>query len=1024
MKFHLCLLSSLFAVGLLAQTDGKNYTTYPAGEPFKNVDVITAASIFGLAVDHQLRKQYEISGSDDRLHVKYHQYYQDLRVMGGTVVYHVNDGSLYATTGRLSRLEGTDLTTRISRAQGERLARLRAGMELLAGHGGSFVRPSQLKLTDIDLVIINQHFPVRGGDHFPAYVYNFTAGGGRGFPVDLDVIVNARNGRVVVAVSNIHAEATVGTGDGLYNRNITFPVDSLAPDHYELYDESRGQGIFAYDLSNFETVPRDEDNHWSSDREGDAAMLNGYHASVKFHDFLAERFNRNSIDDEGFPLVANMNRHSFVNAFWNGREATFGNGDCNRYGPLTTFEIVAHEYAHGLTDFTSDLIYLNESGAINESISDIMAKGFEWYYDNENFNWLIGSAVRRDPDQRFFRSFVDPGERFHPKFYRGENWRTSSRDAGGVHSNSGVLNHWFYLVVEGKKGLNEAGEAFDVAPIGMDSALQLVYLLETAFLTETSGYEDCHDYSLTAAEELFGAGSRPYLSITEAWKAVGLPYVSDDEDETLTIDVNYGPENSTHADLCPAELSNMIGDVRNRNFSTIPEGTMVSGRVIYFFSVDGEETRDTVDINPQRIPEDVMYNQTFELRLSYHRTQVPERISTVNELVFNTPGGQMYTATDQDFILINNTPAIEVERYVVEVNEICGTIPELEQELITLAFPRCGGPFTGSVRFEYTNGNDSLFHDYGLTNFERSTRSFFATFARIDLDFLGDLRKVKLHIKTIRGDETYTVQEIDFANYFATEISAPTMYAFDDLELARQDLAISVCEECSFDYDGEKLNIVSTDSSPEEVDDCVPQDDFLRSAAEDGEHVSTVQLCIDATDIANPHLVFTLKHRDAPDRDQLTNSYLHIADVYAGTMALLDEPISTTRGRTSSFEIPLPAGYTGDLQIYLLNIGTSSTIDDIGIASGAPSPTRRLTAGSFVFTYANPVNEMLELRTNLPLPDNSTVSVISADGRLVSTQPVYNRYASLDLAAQPAGLYFLTVTDGSTFRWMGKVVKR
>lgn len=1010
-------------MGLMAQTDGNSVTTYPVNTPFKNTDLITAPTHFGLDADHQLRKDYELAGANARLHVKYHQYYKDLRVLAGTVVYHLNNKELYATTGRLARLEGLDISPRITADQGERLARLRAGSELLLGNGGAFVTPGQLKLSGTNLVVANQRFPERGGNHFPAYVYNFTADAGRGMPVDLDVIVNARNGQVITAISNVHSDATTGTGNGFYNQNISFPVDSVAPDHYELYDESRGDGIFAFDISNFDGVPTDEDNDWSSDREGQAALLDGYHASVKFHDFLMDRFNRNSIDNQGHPLVANMNRHSLINAFWNGSEATFGNGDCDRYSPLTTFEIVGHEYAHGLTDFTSDLIYQNESGALNESISDIMGKGFEWYYDNNRFNWRIGATIRRNPSERYFRSFENPNLRSHPKYYKGDNWRTGPADAGGVHSNSGVFNHWFYLLVEGKTGINEAGVAYDVKPIGMDSALQMVYLLESAYLTESSGYQECYELSPPAAAELFGEGSAPYLAIMEAWKAVGLPYVANpNEPVTIAVEARYLSNGVFDTELCPEELADMRGIFRNDSDSTILAGTTMGGDVIYYYTTeDGENIRDTVAITEQLIDTDIVPDDQFTLQLSYVLAGTPRIVNTTNELTFSGPEGDTYKATDDDFIFINGIEIAEVEFTFNGVGELCDT-PVLDEEYITIALPRCSGPTTGTIRFTYANATEALIYNFDLEDFQSPARTFYNTFEEVDFATLGSVNGISVRVVLIEDGTETLLFEDDYASYFANEISVPTIYDFSDVRSTQADLGISICDNCEAGYLDEQLAILN-DREVGDIETCIPHDEFLRTQIGSEDNISSVRMCVDVSGIEDPHLVFSIRQEDDEEQDALINSYLHITDVYAGTMSLLDEPIITTNGEMMDMEIPLPGGYVGDIGIYLLTTGTETTLDNIGITAGAPSSMRRLTAGDFRFTYANPVSQVLELRANVLVPSGTVANLIAADGRLVTSQAMRFQNADIDLSGQPAGLYFLSVTDGNSFRWTGKVVK-
>jgi len=251
--------------------------------------------------------------------------------------------------------------------------------------------------------------------------------------------------------------------------------------------------------------------------------------------------------------------------------------------------------------------------------------------------------------------------------------------------------------------------------------------------------------------------------------------------------------------------------------------------------------------------------------------------------------------------------------------------------------------------------------------------------------------------------------EDDYASYFANELSVPTMYDFSDERGAKIDMGISICDNCEASYIDEQLTITNENEADEPAT-CIPYDEYLRAEIGREENLSSVSLCVDVSAIVDPHLVFSIRQEDVEDEDELINGYLHLADVYAGTTALLNEPITTTGGEMQDVEIPLPAGYVGDISLYLLTTQTTTTLDNIGITSGAPSPTRRLTAGDFRFTYPNPVRESLELRANLPLPANTTVRLLAADGREISSQTMPYRETLLDLSAQPAGLYFLSVS--------------
>ena len=195
---------------------------------------------------------------------------------------------------------------------------------------------------------------------------------------------------------------------------------------------------------------------------------------------------------------------------------------------------------HGITDFTSDLIYSDESGAINESMSDIFAKGLEFFEDPDNFEWTIGHSFLETEFAEPFRSFVDPNLFRHPKMYNGQFWY----DGGGVHTNSSVGNHWFYLLVNGGSAMNEAGVEYDIQGIGMNKALQIVFLTQTSALTPNSTYSFYNESSTIVAEELYGIGSTEALNVLEAWKAVGVSQINPQElEDELTLAVSI-PESS------------------------------------------------------------------------------------------------------------------------------------------------------------------------------------------------------------------------------------------------------------------------------------------------------------------------------------------------------------------------------------------------------------------------------------------------------------------------------------------------
>ncbi len=156
---------------------------------------------------------------------------------------------------------------------------------------------------------------------------------------------------------------------------------------------------------------------------------------------------------------------NYFNAFWDGEKMTYGDGDASDNNqPLTALDVCGHEITHGLTTFTANLNYKNESGALNEGFSDIFGTSIEFFARPGQGDWLIGG------DFYIIRDMSNPKAYSQPDTYKGKKWATgllASLDNGGVHTNSGVLNFWFYLLSEGKNGTNDKKFVYSVSGIGM-----------------------------------------------------------------------------------------------------------------------------------------------------------------------------------------------------------------------------------------------------------------------------------------------------------------------------------------------------------------------------------------------------------------------------------------------------------------------------------------------------------------------------------------------------------------------------
>ncbi|HKK88181.1 MAG TPA: M4 family metallopeptidase, partial [Saprospiraceae bacterium] len=190
-----------------------------------------------------------------------------------------------------------------------------------------------------------------------------------------------------------------------------------------------------------------------------------------------------------------------------------GDGNDN---PLTGIDVVSHELTHGVTGNSSRLIYRNESGALNESFSDIFGNTVERYALGDSADWLIGR------ENYTLRDMSNPNAFGDPDTYRGENWWTSAENNGGVHTNSGVMNYWFHLMAEGGVGTNDNDLSYAVDGVGFYEAAQISHRNNVFYLVPSSNYEDARIGALLSAEDIYGSCSNEVEQVALAWNAVGV----------------------------------------------------------------------------------------------------------------------------------------------------------------------------------------------------------------------------------------------------------------------------------------------------------------------------------------------------------------------------------------------------------------------------------------------------------------------------------------------------------------------
>jgi len=319
-----------------------------------------------------------------------------------------------------------------------------------------------------------------------------------------------------------------GTTDNIHTYSISNWVGSIEG-KYRLRETTRGLGIATINAESgqgFSTYVDFVQDTFPIMDEVNRAGVGVHWAAEMTYDYYMESFGRNSYDDNGGALISYANwteSDDRDNAFWTGSFAAYGAGNGYSSGSYGAIDVVGHEISHGLTDHAANLIYWGEPGALNESFSDIFGAAVEFYAEGvDQGDWLMGEDIYNGHGA--IRSMQNPKALSSPDTYLGEYWIDTklSFDNGGVHFNSGVQNHWYYLLSDGGTGENDDGIAFQVSGIGLDDASAIAYRNLTYYLLPDSRYMDAAYYSVQAAEDLFGVNSQQYLSTQSAWEAVGI----------------------------------------------------------------------------------------------------------------------------------------------------------------------------------------------------------------------------------------------------------------------------------------------------------------------------------------------------------------------------------------------------------------------------------------------------------------------------------------------------------------------
>lgn len=278
-----------------------------------------------------------------------------------------------------------------------------------------------------------------------------------------------------------------------------------------------------FDAQNMENLPGNIVKREGGRAKGDKTVTEAYEYSGATYNFFKDIFIRNSIDTRGMKLDSTVHYgEDYNNAFWNGTQMVYGDGDGEIFQRFTkSIDVIGHELAHGVTQYEAGLEYEGQAGALNESFSDVfgsLVKQYSLKQKADKADWLIGNGLfTRKVKGIALRSMKEPGTAYDdmtigkdPQPAHMKDYVNTTSDNGGVHINSGIPNRAFYLA------------AIELGGYAWEKAGRIWYVALTERLRERSNFQNAANITYEVAGTLYGKNSHEQNVVQKAWNQVGI----------------------------------------------------------------------------------------------------------------------------------------------------------------------------------------------------------------------------------------------------------------------------------------------------------------------------------------------------------------------------------------------------------------------------------------------------------------------------------------------------------------------
>ncbi len=455
--------------------------------------------------DRELKPKQSRIDINNRHHIRYQQMHQGIPVLGGELIANLNASQqLENMAGKTTRIESIDLNATVSAQQAINTA-------LTAVSKWHEVSTSALATTTPQLHVYDPSLLGPGKSYAgQRLVWQLEVTPVEVLPFNEFILIDATTGIIVLHFNQVDTALSLNTYD--VNNGFNLP-GTLVCDQTDPGCNGGGQ-----------------------------EAKNAHQFGIDTYNFFFTQNNRDSLDGNGMTIVQSVNYGSTPNAFWNGTQAVYGPG-------LATDDVVAHELTHGFTDNTSNLFYYYQSGAINESLSDMWGEFVDLTNtsgtDNAATRWQMGEDSALGP----IRNMANPPLHLDPDKMTSPLYHFAATDNGGVHINSGINNKAVSLMVDGGlfNGRNITG-------IGIEKTAAIYYEVQTNHLVSGSDYLDLYNALNEACRLLIGFKNITQSDCTQVNNAA------------LAVEMNLEPAPNTNpeAELCPAGA--IATDIFNEDF--------------------------------------------------------------------------------------------------------------------------------------------------------------------------------------------------------------------------------------------------------------------------------------------------------------------------------------------------------------------------------------------------------------------------------------------------------------------------